>query len=54
MLAIMNVQFIVNRYDVTGYLTNYMSKVNKSMSELLEQASKEIKEKSYDSQLDVL
>ena len=50
----MDVQFIVNVYDVTRYLTNYMSKVDKSMSELLKQANKEIKEKSYDSQLDVL
>ena len=52
--ANLDVQYIINVYDVARYITSYMSKVNKGLSELLKNASTEIRDKSYDSELDVL
>ena len=52
--ANMDVQFIINIYDVARYVTSYMSKVNKGLSDFLKHASRESKEGNYDSQLDHL
>ena len=52
--ANMDVQYIVNIYDVTRYITSYMSKLNKSSSDLLRQASEEMKKKNHDTRLDTL
>ena len=41
MKANMDLQFVLNPYDVARYITSYMTKVNKGMSELMRKIKKE-------------
>ena len=51
--ANIDIQFILNVYEVTRYITSYMSKVNKGMSDLLRNVNKDIEKGNFSSQLDM-
>ena len=54
MKANMDLQFVLNPYDVARYITSYMTKVNKGMSELMRRIKKEHAKPDHATELDSL